>query len=432
MSAARLPRTVWAWALYDFANSAFTTLIVTFVYATFFTKAMAADEIAGTALWSRGVALTAVLVVLLSPFLGAVADRTGTRKRMLLATTVVCVLATAGLFLPAPGEALLALTLFVVANVAFEMSAVFYNAYLPEIAPPGRVGRVSGIGWGLGYGGGLLALVVALAVLVQPETPPFGLDKDSFEHVRAACLLVAGWYALFSVPAFLVLAEPPATNPARVTTVLRESAAALRQTVRDLQSYRQIVRLLVARLVYNDGLNTIFAFGAIYASGTFGFTTSQIILFGIVLNVAAGIGAVGLGFLDDRIGGKRTVMISIALLVAATIVAVLTPAAGGLWAAGILIGIAAGPCQSASRSLLARFVPPDKESEFFGFFAFTGKAAAFAGPLLFGAATVAFDSQRAGVATVLIAFALGAVLLMRVDEAAGVAASGRAAAPPDA
>ncbi len=427
------PSTVWAWALYDFANSAFTTLVVTFVYATYFTKALvldpatgAPDEIAGTALWSRGVTTTAVLVALLSPFLGAFADRTGTRKRLLLFTTVVCIGATAALFFPLPGQALVALALFVVANVAFELSAVFYNAFLPEIAPPERIGRVSGWGWALGYVGGLLALVLALVLLVQPEAKPFGLDAATGEHVRATNLLVAAWFALFSVPAFLALRDVrPASRPS-TAAVLRETFGELRQTFREIRRYRQVFRFLVARLVYNDGLNTVFAFGGIYAAGTFGFETAEIIQFGIALNVAAGLGAFLFGFVDDRIGGKRTVLISLVLLTAATITAVLAPTRAWLWVAGILIGVAAGPAQAASRSLVGRFTPPDKETEFYGFFALTGKLAAFLGPLFLGLFTTAFESQRAGVATVLLFFVVGGALLLRVNEREGVAASGRA------
>ncbi|MFN3596678.1 MAG: MFS transporter [Rubricoccaceae bacterium] len=416
-------RTVWAWSLYDFANSTFTTLVVTFIYATYFTQAIAADEIRGTELWTRGVSLTALFVIVLSPFLGAYADRTGARKRFLLFTTVVCILATAGLFFPGPGEVLLALTLFVIANVAYELSFVFYNAYLPEIAPPDKIGRVSGYGWALGYVGGLLALVVALVVLVQPETAPFGLDQATGEHIRATNLLVAGWFALFSVPTFLVLREsapaaPPQERSARSAFSLAFSE--LRRTFGEIRRYRQIVRLLAARLFYNDGLTTVFQFGGIYAAGTFGFSFEQILFFGITLNVAAGVGAFLFGFVDDRIGGRRTIMISLGLLASATALAVFAQSEWQLWVAGILIGVASGPNQAASRSLMGRFVPPNKENEFYGFFSFSGKLAAFFGPIVFGLATAAFASQRAGVASILLFFVAGALLLLRVDEAEGI------------
>ena len=420
-------RTVWAWALYDFANSAFTTLVVTFIYATYFTQGIAANETDGTAQWSLAVTVTAVLVALLSPLLGAYADATGTRKRLLFLCTALCVGATALLFFPGRGEVAFALGVFVVANVAFELQNVFYNAFLPEIAPPDRIGRVSGLGWALGYVGGLLCMGVALFVFVQPEAAPFGLDKSAGEHVRATNLLVAGWFALFSVPAFLVLREPKPEAPAGRRGVLRSTLGQIRETAREIRRYRQIVRLLVARLVYNDGLVTVFAFGGIYAAGTFGFAFEDILVFGIALNVAAGAGAFAFGFVDDRIGGKTTILLSLGVLVLATVVAVVGQTAAALWAAGVLLGLAAGPNQAASRSLLGRFVPDDKETEFYGFFAFSGKLTAFMGPLLLGQLTAAFDSQRIGVASVVVFFIIGAVLLLRVDEAEGVRLSGRAA-----
>src|SRR5690606_7085310 len=196
-----------------------------------------------------------------------------------------------------------ALALVVVANIAFELGMVFYNAFLPDLAPPERIGRVSGYGWALGYVGGLLCMAVALVVFVLPETAPFGLDKATGAHVRATNLLVAGWFALFAIPLFLfVREERPAAVPP-LGGMLASTVRELGETFREIRRFRQIVRLLAARLFYNDGLVTIFAFGGIYAAGTFGFTTEEILLFGIVLNVAAGLGAFAFGFVDDRIGG---------------------------------------------------------------------------------------------------------------------------------
>ena len=419
-------RAVWSWAFFDFGNSAFTTLVVTFVYATFFTQALAENEVVGTALWSRGITITALTVAVLSPFLGAWADRRGARKRFLLGTTVVCVLFTALLFFPTEGQVMQALLLVVIANIAFELGMVFYNAFLPDLAPQPVIGRVSGYGWALGYVGGLLCMAAALVFFVLPETAPFGLDKATGAHVRATNLLVAGWFALFSIPLFLFVREERSASVPPLRGMLTSTMRELGETFREIRRFRQIVRLLVARLFYNDGLVTIFAFGGIYAAGTFGFSTEEILLFGIVLNVAAGLGAFVFGFVDDRIGGKATILISLGLLSLATVIAVLAAAKPMLWVAGVLIGIASGPNQAASRSLLGRFVPDDKETEFYGFFAFSGKLTAFMGPLLLGVLTEAFGTQRAGVAIVLAFFAVGAVLLLRVDEAEGVRLSGRA------
>ncbi len=411
-------RAIWSWALFDFANSPFTTLIVTFVYATYFTQAIAPDPITGTALWSRGVSITALVVALASPVLGALADRGGYRKLFVAISVVICAGATSALYVVQPGHVALALGLFVIANIAYEFGEVFYNAFLPDIAPPERVGRVSGLGWGLGYIGGLLALATALLTLVQPEQPWFGFSRDGGENIRATNLLAAGWFVIFTVPLMLWVHE----DKSRVSPshrVLSDTFAQLRHTFGELRKHRQTVRFLLARLLYNDGLVTVFAFGGIYAAETFGFTLVQVLVFGIVINLAAGVGAIAMGFLDDRIGGKGTIIVSLFGLIGATLLATLATSAAALWVAGILIGIFAGPNQSASRSLMARFVPHDLENEFFGFFAFSGKLTAFIGPFLLGTLTVWSGSQRVGVSVVIVLFLAGMAMLLLVDEAEG-------------
>jgi len=412
-------RTIASWALYDFANSPFTTLVVTFIYSTFFTTVIASDTIRGTALWSRAVTLTAIIVALCSPILGAVADRGGFRKLFLMITTAVCVIASTVLYTVTPGHVMLALSWFVIANVFFEMGMVFYNAFLPDIAPPGRVGRISGFGWGMGYVGGLIALIVALFTLIQPEVPWFGFSTVDGENIRATNLLVAVWFVVFSLPMFLFVREDR-SRVSKAGSVLTESWRQLSRTFHEIRQYRQIIRFLVARLLYNDGLITVFAFGGIYAAGTFGFKMKEILVFGIVLNITAGLGAFLFGYLDDRLGGKRTITITLFGLIAATLVAVLAPNRAWLWTAAVLIGIFVGPNQSASRSLMARFVPPDKENEFFGFFAFSGKFTAFLGPFFLGLLTEVFNSQRAGVAIVVVLFIFGLIILARVDEQEGI------------
>ncbi len=415
---------VWSWSLYDFANSSFTTICVTFVYATYFAQAIVADEQRGTVLWSRGVAITAVAVAILSPVLGTIADRGGLRKRFLLLSTLVCVGATAALYPVLPGQVTRALWLFIVANVAFEIGMVFYNAFLPDIAPREKIGRISGNGWAMGYVGGLLALVLALVLMVQPEEPWFGLSKELGQNIRATNLLVAVWFLVFSLPALIWLHEERRAG-AEKGHVLRETVTQLRSTWQEVRAYPELVRFLVARLFYNDGLVTVIAFGALYASGTFGFTFEEVLLFGIVLNVAAALGAFGLGFLDDRLGGKRTIQISLWGLGLASLLAIFTDSRALFWVAGSLIGVFLGPNQSASRSLMARFVPDDKESEFFGFFAFSGKMTAFVGPLVLGLLVQIFDSQRIGMLIVVLLFLVGYLLLARVDEAKGQVEAGR-------
>ena len=261
-------RAVWSWAFYDFANSAYTTLIVTFIYAVYFTQQIAPDAITGTALWSRAVTVSAVLGG--NPFAGpwryrrpgwlsaqAADDRdSGHRCRRLRAG------------LCGPGEVVFALTVFIISNVAYELCGVIYNSYLPDLAPQEKIGRISGYGWALGYLGGLMAMAVALFVFIQPEIAPFGLDKASGQHVRATTILVGIWFGLLAIPMFVWVKEPPRKAHPPLGTVVREAVGQVKRTFAEVRDdYKHIFQLLLARLIYNDGLVTIFAFGPIYAAG---------------------------------------------------------------------------------------------------------------------------------------------------------------------
>ncbi len=428
---------ILSWALFDVANSSFTTLVITFIYSAYFVQAMSLTGEDLTTLWTWGVSVSAIAIALLAPLAGAVADRSAMRKRALLITSVICIIGTAALFWMEPGQALTAIVIVAIANVCFELGGVFYNSFLPDLAPPEHIGRVSGFGWGLGYIGAIMAMLIALYGFVQ-EGPMrdgflgfFGLAAEGGENVRATMLLVAVWFAVFMLPFALVVKEPPpARTPVAPSRAVTLAFKELRETFNEIRTYRQIVRLLVARLVYNDGLVVIFAMGSIFAVNVFDFALSDVIMLGIVLNVAAGIGAIALGFLDDKIGGRNTILISIVGLTIASLGVLFSESRDVFWASAILAGLMVGPNQSASRSLLGRFVPDDKESEFYGFFAFSGRATAFIGTLLYGALLSAFDSHRAGMSVTVLFFVIGGLLLLRVDEKEGVRLSGRAASAP--
>ena len=413
-------RAIFSWCFYDWANSAFATLTVTFVYATYFTKAFAPDEDTGTALWSRGIVVSSVLIALMSPILGAIADRGGHRRRYLVTSTLVCVVATTLLAFITPdmsNAALIALTVFVIANVAFEVGMVFYNSFLPVLAKPQNIGSVSGKGWALGYAGGLTCLVVGLLGFVGlGDAPLLPLSQENNFNVRATNLLVAGWFLLFSLPIFLFVRDR--AQP-KVTVTVATAFADLHATLNQLRRYREIVKFLIARLIYNDGLVTVFAFGGIYAAGTFGMSFTEVMIFGIALNVAAGVGALIFGYVDDKVGGRNTVLVSLVALTVSAVIAVVAPTKLWLWVAGFGIGIFAGPNQAASRSLMGRFVPERHQSEFFGFFAFSGKATAFLGPLLLGVLSEMFG-QRAGVSVVVAFFLVGGLVLLSVNEQRGI------------
>ena len=312
---------------------------------------------------------------------------------------------------PSPDWVLYTLILIVLANVGLDMAGVFYNAMLNDLAPKERMGRLSGWAWGLGYFGGLSCLVIALVAFVQTDTPLFGLSKEQAEHVRATGPLVAAWLAFFSLPLFLFTPDRPAAGGS-TWAVVRTGLGRLWETVSHIKRYRTVARFLLARMLYIDGLNTLFAFGGIYAAGTFGLELADVIKFGILLNVTGGIGAFLFAWFDDWFGPKRVILIALVGLTILGLAAVLTTSVTVFWIVGGLLGLFVGPTQAASRTLMARLAPPAQQTEMFGLYALSGKVTAFLGPLLLSIVTDITDSQRAGMATILIFFLAGFALLM--------------------
>jgi MFS transporter, UMF1 family len=409
----------FSWALFDWASSAFSAVIITFVFATYFSQGIAVDKATGTAQWGWALSSSGIAIALLAPVLGAVADAGGRRKPWLFAFTYIAVIGCWLLWYAGPDPSCVIFTLVVVAtaNVALEVAGMFYNAMLPEIVSREYLGRLSGWAWGLGYAGGLVCLILALVAFVQPERPLFGLDKSSAEQVRITGPLVGAWLALFSLPLLLFTPDRKSAGlPPR--EAIRRGLARLRRTIADIRRYRQIGLFLLAHMVYIDGLNTLFAFGGIYAAGTFGMELSEVIYFGILLNVTAGLGALAFAWVDDWLGAKRTILIALAGLLACGAAAVLVTSTLAFWIVGALLGIFVGPSQAASRSLMAHLAPPEVRTEMFGLYAMTGKITAYLGPFLLGTVTYWTGSQRLGVATILMFFVIGMILLLPVREPA--------------
>lgn len=410
-----MTRKAWAWALYDWANSAFPTVVSTFVIAAYFTKAIAPDPATGQAQWGWMQTLAGIAIALSSPVLGAVADAGGRRRLMLGLCTGVMVAATAGLWFakPDPAFTFWALGCVGLATVAFELGTVFYNSLLPQVAAPAEIGRVSGLAWGLGYAGGLVCLVVALVVLVQPDPSPLGLDRDSAEHIRATALLTALWVAAFAWPVLLLLPDAGGAKPGWFAAA-RAGLAEIAGVLRGLRHDPVMARFLIARLFYTDGLNTLFAFGAIYAAGVFGMGFEEILLFGIALNLTAGLGAAGFGLVEDRVGSKRTIMVALVALVILGSGLLVAEGKPAFWALALGLGVFIGPAQAASRTLMARLAPPAEVAAHFGLFALSGRVTGFLGPAVLALVTEISGSQRAGMATVVVFLGLGAVILARV------------------
>lgn len=415
----RLDRgSVASWALYDWATNAFNTLIGTFIFSVFFARGIYGDEVSGSAAWGYAMGVAGLIVAVLSPILGAIADRGGRRKPWLAVFTVLTVIGTALLWFaePSPEFVVYALAMAVLATVAHEMATVFYNAMLPTVAPPAMIGRVSGWGWAMGYGGGLGCLVVALVLFVQTPTPFFGLvGTENAANIRATTVLVAAWVAVFSIPLFLFSRDAPATGnpPGRA---VRDGLAVLWGTLKTVRHYAQIARFMIASAIYRDGLSTLFMVGGLYAAGTFGMTFEQILIFAIGLNITAGLGAASFAWLDDWIGPKRTVLLALAGLILFGLGALIATDWRMFLVFGLCLGIFVGPAQAASRSLLARLAPKQMETEMFGLYAMTGKAIAFVGPLTFATFTDLFQSQRAGMATILVFLLVGGIILAGVRD----------------
>lgn len=410
-------RSVFSWCLFDWANSSFPTVIGTFVFSVYFARAVYGDETAGSAVWGYALSFSGLVVALISPVVGAVADHTGRLKPWLFVFVLATVGPTALLWyaLPDPGFVVFALVLVVAGSVMFELATVFYNALLPSVAPRRMMGRVSGWGWGLGYFGGLACLGLCLLGFVQPEQPWFGVGRDQAANIRATALVVAVWFLLFSLPLFLFTLDKPATGVG-IRQAVGKGLRTLRSTLRELGSYGQVVRFLIASALYRDGLSTLFAVGGLYAAGTFGLSFEQILMFAIGLNVTAGLGAGGFAWIDDLFGSKRTVLIALAGLTVTGIPILLIEDQTVFVALALGLGIFVGPAQAASRTLMARLSPAHMETEFFGLYALTGRAVAILGPFAFALATQATGSQRVGMATIILWFVIGGAILLGVRE----------------
>jgi UMF1 family MFS transporter len=408
-------RAVIAWTLYDFANSSFAAVVFATIYAAYYAMGVVGNESgAGDLWWGRVISVSMAAVAVTSPFLGGVADRAGIRRPLFIGFTALAVTATALMATVEPGMVVWGFVLGVLGNVGYESALVYYNAYLPDLAPPSHQGRVSAWGFAVGYAGSIVALLAAL---------PFVRAKV----YGGAFLTTAGLFAVFSLPAFLFLPRLP---PGRlgVWEAARQGGAEVAATARRILALRDLRRFLGAYFLYEDGVNTVVGFSAIFAAQTLGFPMDRLIVLYIVVQVSALAGALAWAKPIDRLGPKRVVMVTLVQWTVVVVTAYFVETPGQFWALAVVAGTGLGAVQAASRTFLASLCPKGMESELFGFYSLCGKSAAIMGPLVFGGIShAAGGNQRAGILAIGSFFLIGLVLLSRVragGPARGVA-SGR-------
>ncbi|MBM4168498.1 MAG: MFS transporter [Ignavibacteria bacterium] len=401
-------RRIFAWTLFDFANTAFYVIILTVGFPTYFREIIAGNIGTADLLWSISFSASMLIVALLSPILGAAADHGAGKKKFLAVFTAFCIAATASLFVVEESMIITGMLLLILANVGFEAGLVFYDAFLPEIATERSYGRVSGYGFAMGYVGSLVTLLVAFPLYQG------GFEAGNLGNIRMSFLIAASFFMIFALPLFLVVPDRQ-HRPALQFDFVRVGIRRVRSTFREISEYRNVARFLLAYFVYIDGVNTIIVFSAIFARQTLRFGLDEIVLFFALVQTSAIIGSVLFGILADHIGQKKSLNLSLLIWLAIVVASYLVVDKTQFYVIGFFAGIALGSSQSISRSLMSHLTPMEKKTEFFGFFSFFGKASAILGPLVFGVVSSMSD-QRNAIISIAFFLLIGLILLQRVEE----------------
>jgi UMF1 family MFS transporter len=405
-------REVWAWSMYDFANSAYTTVVITAVFGAFFVGGVAEGKPWATFAWTAALSVSYAAILLTGPLLGAWADAHAAKKPLLLATTVGCVIFTAALYYAGPGAVALSLALLIVSNYFFGAGENLIAAFLPELARSQAMGRVSGWGWSFGYLGGLAALGICLAYITSS-------GKPASATVPVTMLITAAFFAIAAAPTFLFLRERALPQPR-----LENPWARVRQTLREAQKYRDLKRFLICLLFYQAGITAVVALAAIYAEQAMKFTMQQTITLILVVNVTAALGAFGFGYLQDAIGHVRAVALTLVGWILMVLIAGFSQTPASFWVAANLAGLCMGSAQAAGRAVVGYLAPPARLAEFFGLWGLAVKAASIFGPLTYGAVTWIFaGNHRLGIFATGVYFVIGLVLLRGIDIERGRAAA---------
>ena len=421
-------REVFGWAMYDFANSGYTTVVLTAVFAAYFVGGIAKGAEWATFAWTAALSISYAIVMIVMPGLGAYADIHASKKKLLMGSTALCVVATAALAFAGPGSVALAFALIVISNTFYSFGESLTASFLPELARPEALGKVSGWGWSFGYFGGMLALGICLAYVIWAGKQ--GISADQF--VPVTMLITAAIYGAAAFVTFKLLKERAVPRPQALQAQqtsgqvggLTASFKQLGATFRQAKRYQDFMSLLLCAVFYQGGVTVTITLAAIYAEQVIGFVQAETMVLIFALNFAAAAGAFGCGYLQDRIGHKMTLGITLVAWIATCIIAALTTTKGGFWYAAALAGISMGSSQSVGRAMAGMFAPPKQLGEFYGLWTFATRLASIIGPLSYGIITWATGgNQRIAIASTAILFAAGLVVLQRVDVARGRAAA---------
>ncbi|WP_081746787.1 MFS transporter [Arthrobacter sp. H5] len=427
-------RPVLAWASWDWGSAAFNAVMVTFVFTVYLTSDAFGGEAQASTVLGWGLAVAGLLIALLAPVTGQRSDAGGRRKLWLgVNSLVVAVLMALCFFVyPRPELLILGVALIALASIFFEFAGVNYNAMLSQISTPASVGRISGFGWAMGYVGGIIALILVLVAFVQPVVDWFGSNTADGLNIRLVAVFSAIWFLAFALPVMFVVPEVPRQQQAAQLGFLASYGLLVRRVKAIFKSSPHTIYFLLASAIFRDGLAAVFTFGGVIAAGTFGFSLSEVIVFAIVGNVIAAIGAVIGGYFDDRLGPKRVIIVAlIGLLIAGTAVLVLGVSTFEVfgfqwtgdttfWIFGLMLTLFVGPAQASSRAYLARLAPAGEEGELFGLYATTGRAVSFLAPALFALSITIFGGQLYGIVGILVVLLAGLLVLLPVKPPAKV------------
>lgn len=410
-----LRREVWAWAMYDFANSGYTTVVITAVFSAYFVSEVAGNAPWATFAWTAALAVSYALIMITAPVIGAYADARAAKKRLLAVTTLGCVMFTAGLALIGQGDVMTGMAMLIASNFFFGSGENLIAAFLPELAEGETLGRVSGWGWSLGYLGGLVALGICLVYVTRAQA--MGAPATSF--VPVTMLITASIFALASLPTFLLLRERARPQPGNATP-LRMAFARLGATLRSAGRYRDLRRFLACLVFYQAGIQAVIALAAIYAQQAMGFTTGDTLLLILIVNVTAAAGAFAFGYVQDRLGHVRTIVLTLIGWIITVLLAWSADGPAMFWVAANLVGVCLGSSQSAGRALVGYLSPPGRQAEFFGLWGLAVKLSSILGPLTYGAVTwLSGGDHRLAILITGVYFIIGIALIAGVDTGRG-------------